>query len=234
MKHFMKSAKSICALVLSVVLIMSMSTVAFAADSTTDTSDEISAILASINAEYGTNIHVLSDNELAKYGLTNAEPQSMPNYEQVDLEETLRYIAEVQIPQFERTTEEAIAVMESVGIDPTTMSATNNNEVDVLSTASDPVVATKAIDYAIAGAEAYITTDYYGNTVWGSILSGFCYSNMYQETWFMALNPTVTHIDGRKTLYWTGTGDYCAYINGTQYYLYSGTQYASMYVGNYT
>ena len=114
MKHFMKSAKSICALVLSVVLIMSMSTVAFAADSTADTSDEISAILASINAEYGTNIHVLSDNELAKYGLTNAEPQSMPNYEQVDLEETLRYIAEVQIPQFERTTEEAIAVMESV------------------------------------------------------------------------------------------------------------------------
>ena len=100
MKHFMKSAKSICALVLSVVLIMSMSTVAFAAESPTDTSDEISAILASINAEYGTNIHVLSDNELAKYGLTNAEPQSMPNYEQVDLEETLRYISEVQIPQF--------------------------------------------------------------------------------------------------------------------------------------
>lgn len=233
MKHLLRNAKSLCALVLSVVLIMSMSTVAFAADNTIDTEDEISAVLAKINAEYGTNIHVLSDSELAKYGLTDAEPQAMTNYELVDLEETLRYIAEVQIPQFERTSQEAIAAMESVGIDPATMSLTTDNEVSILNATSDPVIATKAIDYAIAGAEAYITKDSYGNTVWGSILTGFCYSNMYQETWFMALNPTVTHIDGRRTLYWTGTGDYCAYINGTQYYLYSGTQYASMYVGNY-
>lgn len=233
MKHLLRNAKSLCALVLSVVLIMSMSTVAFAADNTIDTEDEISAVLAKINAEYGTNIHVLSDSELAKYGLTDAEPQAMTNYELVDLEETLRYIAEVQIPQFERTSQEAIAAMESVGIDPATMTMTTNNGASVLNATSDPVIATKEIDYAIAGAEAYITEDSYGNTVWGSILTGLCYSNMYQETWFMALNPTVTHIDGRRTLYWTGTGDYCAYINGTQYYLYSGTQYASMYVGNY-
>lgn len=233
MKHFLKNAKSLCALVLSVVLIMSMSTVAFAADNTINTEDEISAVLARINAEYGTNIHVLSDSEFAKYGLTDAEPQTMTALGIVDLEETLRYIAEVQIPEFERTTQEAIADMESVGIDPTTMSMSAVNEVNALNVTSDPVIATKEIDYAIAGAEAYITEDSYGNTVWGSILTGLCYSNMYQETWFMALNPTVTHIDGRRTLYWTGTGDYCAYINGTQYYLYSGTQYASMYVGDY-
>lgn len=231
MKHLMKNAKSLCALVLSVVLIMSMSTVAFAADNTIDTEDEISVVLARINAEYGTNIHVLTDEELAKYGLTDAEPQSRATYNVVDLEETLRYIAEVKIPQFERTTQEAVMAMESVGISPVTMNI--NDEAAVLSATSDSVIATKAIDYAIAGAEAYITEDSYGNTVWGSILNGFCYSNMYQETWFMALNPTVKHIDGRRTLYWTGTGDYCAYINGTQYYLYSGTQYASMYVGNY-
>ena len=234
MKHLLKNAKNLCALVLSAALIMSMSTVAFAADNTTDTVDEVSAVLARINAEYGTNIHVLSDSELAKYGLTDAEPQTTAALETVDLEETLRYIAEVKIPEFERTTQEAIAAMKSVGIDPATMRMTDGNEADALNAASDPVIATKEIDYAVAGAEAYITEDSYGNTVWGSILKGLCYSNMYQETWFMALNPTVTHIDARRTLYWTGTGDYCSYINGTQYYLYSGTQYASMYVGNYS
>ena len=233
MSNFLKKTKSIFALALSAVLIMSMYNVTFATDNTNNTSDDISAILTMINNEYGTNIHVLSDNELAKYGLTDSELQTMTNYEQVDLEETLRYIAEVQIPQFERTTEEAFEAMENVGIDPTTISKTVNNEVSMPSPRSGPVVATKPINYATAGAEAYITTDYYGNTVWGGILYGFCQSNMYQETWFMALNPSVTHIDARRSIYWVGTGDYCAYINGTQYYLYSGTQYASMYVGDY-
>lgn len=222
MKQLLKSAKSICALVLAVVLLLSMSTVAFAADNVIDTKEEISAVLEKINAEYGTNIHILSESELAQYGLTAAEPQATKSYERVDLEETLRYIAEVQIPQFERTTQEANAVMASL-----------SSGASVLSTTADTVIATKDIDYATAGAEAYITTDSYGNTVWGSIVRGLCYTDMYQETWFMASNPTVTHTDGRRTLYWTGEGDYCAYINGTHYYLYSGTQYASMYVGDY-
>ena len=222
MKQLLKSAKSICALVLAVVLLLSMSTVAFAADNVIDTEEEISAVLEKINAEYGTNIHVLSESELAQYGLTAAEPQATKSYELVDLEETLRYIAEVQIPQFERTTQEANAVMASL-----------SSGASVLSTTADTVIATKDIDYATAGAEAYITTDSYGNTVWGSIVRGLCYTDMYQETWFMASNPTVTHTDGKRTLYWIGEGDYCAYINGTHYYLYSGTQYASMYVGNY-
>lgn len=222
MKHLLKNARSLCALVLSVVFLLSMSTVAFAADNTTDTEDEISAILAKINAEYGTNIHVLSESELAQYGLTDAEPQTAASYEFVDLEKTLRYIAEVQIPQFERTTQEANAVIAAL-----------SGEANALSITADTVIAKKDIDYATAGAEAYITTDSYGNTVWGSIVRGLCYTDMYQETWFMASNPTVTHTDGRRTLYWTGEGDYCAYINGTHYYLYSGTQYASMYAGDY-
>lgn len=222
MKHLLKNRRSLWALALSMMLLMSMSTVAFAADDTINNEDEISTILAKINAEYGTNIHVLSENELAQYGLIDAEPQTAATYEIVDLEETLRYIAEVQIPKFERTSQEANSVIAAL-----------SGEANALSVTAGTVIAKKDIDYATAGAEAYITTNSYGNTVWGSIVKGLCYTNMYQETWFMASNPTVTHTDGKRTLYWTGEGDYCAYINGTQYYLYSGTQYASMYVGDY-
>ncbi len=222
MKQLLKSAKSICALVLSMVLLLSMSTVAFAADNTIDTEEEISAVLVRINAEYGTNIRVLSQSELAQYGLTAAEPQAAKSCEPVDLEETLRYIAEVQIPQFERTTQEAKAVM-----------AAASGETSAFSTTASSIIATKSIDYATAAVEAYITTDSYGNTVWGSILKSYCDTNMYQPTCFIANSTTAKHMDGRRTIYWTGNGDYIAYINGSHYYLYSGTQYASMYVGDY-
>lgn len=222
MKQLLKSAKSICALVLSIVLIMTMSTVAFAADKDIDTEEEISAVLARINAEFGTNIHVLSESELARYGFTAAESQAAKSCEPVDLEVTLRYIAEVQIPKFKQTTQEAKAIITNI--------STNTN---LLSTSANPVIATKAIDYATAAVEAYITTDSYGNTVWGNILRSYCDTNMYQSTCFVATNTTATYMDGRRTIYWTGDGDYIAYLNGSHYYLYSGTQSTSMYVGNY-
>lgn len=225
--------KKIIALLSAVVMLVSFGTVnAFAANVESQSNDEIATILEKINSEYGTNIHVLSEEELEKYGLnSDSASTAMATYENVDLEETLRNIAEVKIPEFERTTQEAIAAMESVGINSSAITATMDSEISVLATNS--IIATKAIDYAIAGAESSITKDSYGNTVWGGITNRYCYTNMYQDIWFLSLNPSVRHIDGRRTLYWTGTGDYCAYINGTQYYLYSGTQYASMYVGNY-
>lgn len=58
MKHLLRNAKSICMLVLAMVLCMSLPSVAFAAGNTTDYEDDISAVLTRINAEYGTNIHV--------------------------------------------------------------------------------------------------------------------------------------------------------------------------------
>lgn len=150
MKQLLKSAKSICALVLAMVLLMSMSTVAFAADNTIDTEEDISSVLARINAEYGTNIRELSESELIQYGLTAAEPQAAKSCEPVDLEETLHYIVEVQIPQFERTTQEANAVK-----------AMLFDEVSKFGTTAGTVVARKAIDYATAAVEAYITNDSY-------------------------------------------------------------------------
>lgn len=222
MKQLLKNAKIICSLALAMALLLSMPTYAFAADITIDTEEEISAVLARINAEYGTNIHVLSESELVQYGLTAAEAQSSKSCELVDLEEYLRYIAEVRIPQFECTTQEAKAAM-----------AITSNEISTLNTTASSIIATKAIDYATAAVEAYITKDSYGNTVWGSILKSYCDTNMYQPTCFIATNTTATHIDDKKTIYWTGDGDYIAYINGSHYYLYSGKQHASMYVGDY-
>ena len=222
MKHLLRNAKSICALVLAMVLCMSLSTVAFAAGNTTDTEDEISAVLARINAEYGTDIHILTESELAKYGLTAAEPAVATIYEVVDLEETLRYIAEVQIPQFERTTREAEVAM-----------AAFSGNMSLLSTAANTVIATESIDYATAAVEAYITEDAYGNAVWGNIVKSYCDTNISQSTYFMAFSTSATHADARRTIHWTGNGDYISNINGNYYYLYSGTQYASMYAADY-
>ncbi len=222
MKHLLRNAKSICALVLAMVLCMSLSTVAFAADNTTDTEDEISAVLARINAEYGTDIHILTESELAKYGLTAAEPVAT-TYEVVDLEETLRYIAEVQIPQLERTTQEAQAAMAAL-----------SSDTGALGTAANTVIATESIDYATAAVEAYITEDSYGNVVWGSIVKAYCVTNIMQSTYFMATSTSATHTDARRTIHWTGNGDYISNINGNYYYLYSGTQYASMYAKDYS
>ena len=56
---------------------------------------------------------------------------------------------------------------------------------------------------------------------------------MYQTKWFLSINPSVSKIDAGRTLYWTGTGDYCGYVGGKQIYYSSGTQHAELYVGKY-
>jgi len=61
----------------------------------------------------------------------------------------------------------------------------------------------------------------------------FCETNMYQTKWFLSVNPSVSKIDAGRTLYWTGTGDYCGYVGGKQIYYSSGTQHAELYVGKY-
>lgn len=225
--------KKLIALISAVVMIVSFGVInAFAKNIETEYDNEIAIVLERINSEYGTKIRVMSEEELEKYGLNFDDVSTaMATYENVDLEKTLRYIAEVKIPEFERTTQEAIAATESIGIDTNAITATTDDEFSMLSTNS--VIAKTAINYAIAGAESSITRDSYGNAIWGSITNEYCYTNMYQDIWFLALEPYVKHIDRNRTLYWTGTGDYWAYINGTQYYLYSGTQYASMYVSDY-
>ena len=143
------------------------------------------------------------------------------------LENTLRHIAETQIPQFVAATQEANAVLSSIH----TSTVSSGNE---LRAASTPITATKDIDYATAGAVAYTSKTIFGKTIWGEIQHGFCVTDTQQATWFQATNPTVTRTDSNRTLYWVGTGSYYSNVNGTQYYLYSGTQYASMPISDYT
>lgn len=232
MKYYVTTAKKFLTMVLCGTLVMPVSATVTTKD-TEYATDDVSAVLEKINTEYGTNIYVVSAEELSQYGIDSATSRSIESYETVDLEETLRYLVEVKIPEFERTTQEAIMVMQELGIDTLTASSSTIATDQVMFTSDEPIIATAEIDYAIAGAEAYLTENGYGNTVWGTILAGLCYSNMYQDIWFLAPNPTVTAIDGRRTLYWTGDGSYYAYINGVQYHLDDGTQYASMYAENY-
>lgn len=224
MKSANRKIRSIMATLLAAIMVLTMSSFAYAADDTAKTADEI---VKQINAEYGTDIHPLSEAELEKYGLPTDVKLPSKKTDLKAFEAELRYIAEVEIPRFERDNEEALARNAVIAKE------FSNTEKEVLSSKGDPISATKAINYATAGAIAYTTTNNYGAKVWGSVVSTYCSSNMYQSRWFMSLYPSVTKIDGGRTLYWSGYGDYCAYINGTQYYLYSGTQYAEMYVGSY-
>lgn len=205
---------------------------AFATESPAECSQKaIEDILAEINAEYGTNIHILTSNKNQQYGISAPSIPTLTVSELVELESELRYIAEYEIPEFERTTQEAMQTITNIGISP--CAEIETLDTTVASYNYDPLFVIKAIDYAVAAAEAYITQDHYGNTVWGSVVDKFCITDRTQSRWFYAANPTVSRIDGGRTLYWVGTGDYCSTINGVQYYLYSGTQYAEMYVGNY-
>ena len=224
MKHL--NIRKHLSFVLVLVLCMSLTVPAFAAEDRIVSDAEVSAVLSQINEEYGTNIHALSADELISLGLPVSEPKPMTASELMALENTLRHIAETQIPQFVAATQEANAVLSSIH----TSTVSSGNE---LRAASTPITATKDIDYATAGAVAYTSKTIFGKTIWGEIQHGFCITDTQQATWFQATNPTVTRTDSNRTLYWVGTGNYYSNVNGTQYYLYSGTQYASMYVGDY-
>ena len=110
---------------------------------------------------------------------------------------------------------------------------TEENTTNISINSASPVTAKKAINYATAGAKAYIKKNNYGNNVWGTVTNVFCETNMYQTKWFLSVNPSVSKIDAGRTLYWTGTGDYCGYVGGKQIYYSSGTQHAELYVGKY-
>jgi|BioPla2DNA2_1021312.scaffolds.fasta_scaffold13394_5 hypothetical protein len=225
MKHL--NIRKHLSFVLVLVLCMSLTIPAFAAEDRIVSDTEVSAVLSQINEEYGTNIHALSADELISLGLPVSEPKPMSASELMALENTLRHIAETQIPQFVAATQEANAVLSSIH----TSTVSSGNE---LRAASTPITATKDIDYATAGAVAYTSKTIFGKTIWGEIQHGFCVTDTQQATWFQATNPTVTRTDSNRTLYWVGTGSYYSNINGTQYYLYSGTQYASMPIDDYT
>lgn len=214
--------------VLVLLLCMSLPVTAFAAEAQIVSDVEISAVIEQINEEYGTNIHRLSTEELRSLGLPVSEPTPMTTTELVQLESTLRHAAETQIPQFRKATQKANAVLACIENAPT--SAAQFGE---LRSTSDPITATKEIDYATAGAVAYTSKTILGKTIWGEIQHGFCVTDTQQATWFRATNPTVTRTDNNRTLYWVGTGNYYSNVNGTQYYLYSGTQYASMPIDDY-
>lgn len=221
--------KKVLTLAFCVIMLLSVFPVSvFAAEqSATFTQNAIEDMLSEINAEYGTNIHILTANfEKKQYG---ASAPIIPTLTNSELENELRYIAKYEIPEYEHTTQEAIQAIAHINEQLSTNIATQSS-VNAL---YNPVLAVKTIDYATAVAEAYITEDYYGNTVWGSIVGKDCITDKTQVRWFYTENPDVSRIDGGRTLYWVGEGDYCATIDGVEYFLSSGTQYAEMYIGNY-
>lgn len=225
--------KRIVSMFLSIALITIMSpTFAFASSA----DSEIDAVLAKINAEYGTNIRVVTPEEaLEKYGMSlDKAPTSTTKQELSNLEDELRQIALTEIPQFEITSQKALEKMKENGISFEDLkTVTGSSNVVTPAAASTLVTAAESIDYAIAMADIYIVEDAFGNTRWGVVERAYCYSVLTWERSYVAGTISTTIIDLGRTCYWQANGDYMAYINGTLYYIGSGYQYAEMYVGNY-
>lgn len=93
--------KRLLSIIMTTVIICSISVVALAAEQDIVTNqDSMNEIIAEINSEYGTNIHILSKEELKKYGLPENTNDNEVNFDSNSFEKELRYIAEVEIPEY--------------------------------------------------------------------------------------------------------------------------------------
>ena len=88
--------KRLLSIIMTTVIICSISVVALAAEQDIVTNqDSMNEIIAEINSEYGTNIHILSKEKLKKYGLPENTNDNEVNFDSNSFEKELRYIAEV-------------------------------------------------------------------------------------------------------------------------------------------
>ena len=148
--------KSALSMLVAVMTLMLSSVVALAAEqdivTNQDSMNEIIAEInseygtniAEINSEYGTNIHILSKEELKKYGLPENTNDNEVNFDSNSFEKELRYIAEVEIPEYDRITKESISGLQSKE---STLNYfnTEENTTNISINSASPVTAKKAI-----------------------------------------------------------------------------------------
>lgn len=196
--------------------------------------DTLEALLNKLNAEFGTDFHVITPEEMKeRYGIEISyyNPAPMTKERLWKLEAYFRHFAMVEIPKINRKTQEALAI--SAFFEKAKQEGEEFTLRDAAKVTRATVVAEKAIDGATAGAIATTYLDSFQHTLWEDCQSAYCRTNYQQARWFLSINPSVSIIDRDRNLYWQGTGDYGAYINGQQVYLGSGTQYAYMYIDDY-
>ena len=137
--------KRLLSIIMTTVIICSISVVALAAEQDIVTNqDSMNEIIAEINSEYGTNIHILSKEELKKYGLPENTNDNEVNFDSNSFEKELRYIAEVEIPEYDGITKESISGLQSKE---STLNYfnTEENTTNISINSDSPVTAKKAI-----------------------------------------------------------------------------------------
>ena len=226
MNNSAKMIKGIVAIIVATLTILSMSSFVFASDHTVTSVNDVEKIIETINAEYGTNIHILSLDELDSLGISEDEEYSVENVDLEKFETELRNIVEVDFPHFERNTQEALAKR-------MLNAETSDTREDSGDYRNNPIIARKAISYAEAGVQAYITTNNQGVINWSTVVDTYCYTDVHQMIWFYAPSITYSRIDANRTLSWEGSGNYYSNLEGVYLYLYSGTQYAEFYASSY-
>ena len=95
MNNSAKMIKGIVAIIVATLTILSMSSFVFASDHTVTSVNDVEKIIETINAEYGTNIHILSKDELDSLGISEDEEYSVENVDLEKFETELRNIVEV-------------------------------------------------------------------------------------------------------------------------------------------
>lgn len=165
--HIRFKVKRALSIFLALVLCVFFSSAAFIGDMR-ETSASLQELLNKLNAEFGTNFHVITPEEaMERYGiqLTNVRQTPRTQQELWEIEAYFRHFAMVEIPKINKRTQEALAI--SVSLEKARLADEEFTLQDAEKAARATIDATKTIVDATAGAIATTYVDSYGHTLWG-------------------------------------------------------------------
>ena len=222
MKKFSKITKNIFAAAVAAAILLVPFCQGFAAEEEEGSKKEVLEVLARVNAEFGTEIALADE---------NAPVKLMTQEELDELEATMRYMAEFEIPKMRETTARAmedIAAAEAYGEKCSIDGIDSFESVD-----AERIDAMQEINYAYAALSAYYSYNTAGKPVWGDVISKGSIANTAYNIIYEADRITITSMDARRTLLWTGEGWYYLVVDGQLYSMQSGSQTSYFYISTY-
>ena len=116
LRYLHSSLKRALTLFLGLLIFVSFTASAYAVEYV-QAPDTLDALLDKINAEFGTNFHVITPEEAReRYGfkIPYSNPAPMTKARLLELEEYFRHFAMVEIPKINKRTQEALAISASI------------------------------------------------------------------------------------------------------------------------
>lgn len=116
LRYLRSHLKRVLTLFLGLLIFVSFTASAYAGGHT-QAPDTLEALLDKINADFGTNFHVITPEEAReRYGfeISYSNPASMTKAQLLEFEAYFRHFAMVEIPKIDKKTQEALAISASI------------------------------------------------------------------------------------------------------------------------